>query len=127
MLVAGSGQKGRRAVAYTFERDARTPYSESYVIEDDGDAIGRVDLHFTQSGMVHATLCVPVEFDDDDLQELIGEIDERLVLSTDIYRDDFIVSVWAGRHAGIYTEELEDEEDEEDEGGEGNGRHPGGS
>jgi hypothetical protein len=122
MLVAGSGQKGRSAVAYTFERESRTPYSEAYVIEDDGDAVGRVDLHFTTSGMVHATLCVPIEFDDDDLQDLIGEIDERLVLSTDVYRDDFIVTVWAGRHAGVYSEEM-DEEDEE--GSEGNGRLPG--
>jgi hypothetical protein len=108
-------------VAYQFEREARTPYSESYVIEDDGEAVGRVDIHFTSSGAVHATLCVPVEFDDDDLQDLIGEIDERLVLTTDVYRDDFIVTVWAGRHAGVYSEEMDEDEDE----GNGNGRLPG--
>jgi hypothetical protein len=107
---------------YTFEREARTPYSESYTIEESGDAVGRVDLHFTPSSIVYATLCVPEDFDEDDIQDLIGEIDERLVLSTDAYRDDFVVTVWRGAQAGVFSEET-DEEDSEDEAG-GNGAHP---
>src|SRR4029078_3456848 len=91
---------------YTFERESRTPYSESYSIEESGEPVGRVDLHFTPSSMVHATLCVPEDFDDDDIQDLIGEIDERLVLSTDVYRDDFVVTVWRGAAAGVYSEET---------------------
>lgn len=109
---------------YTFERDARTPYSEAYAIEENGDPVGRVDLHFAPSGLVHATLCVPEDFDEDDVQDLIGDIDERLVLSTDAYRDDFVVTVWRGTAAGVYSEEsdLEEEEDDEDEAS--NGVHP---
>jgi len=107
---------------YQFERESRTPFSESYTVED-GDAVARVDIHFTASGIVCATLCVPVEFDEDDIQDLIGEIDERLVLTTDPYRDDFVVTVWRGAQAGVYSEEEEDEEEEdEDEGDGGNGR-----
>ena len=70
-------------------------------------------------------------FDEDDIQDLIGEIDERLVLSTDAYRDDFVVTVWRGVQAGVYSEEDDDEDDEvedgeEEEGGSaGNGRSPG--
>lgn len=100
---------------YQFERESRTPFSETYSVEADGDAIGRVDIHFTASSIVHATLCVPTDFDDDDIQNLIGEIDERLVLTTDVYRDDFVVTVWRGTQAGVYSEEDEDEDEEDDE------------
>jgi len=109
---------------YQFERESRTPYSEAYGIEADGDAVGRVDIHFTASSIVHATLCVPADFDDDDIQDLIGEIDERFVLTTDQYRDDFVVTVWRGVQAGVYSEEDEEEEegDEDEEEAPGNGR-----
>ncbi len=116
---------------YIFERESRTPYSESYSIEESGEPVARVDLHFTPSSIVYATLCVPEDLDDDDIQDLIGEIDERLVLSTDAYRDDFVVTVWRGTQAGVYSEEDDeaDEDDEVDEEGEdaeavGNGRTP---
>jgi hypothetical protein len=110
---------------YQFEREARTPFSESYAVEQDGDAIGRVDLHFTPSGVVHATLCVPEDFDEDDVQGLIGDIDERLVLTTDIYRDDFVVTVWRGAMGGVYSEDEDDDElDEEDSRGNGRARLP---
>ena len=108
---------------YTFERESRTPYSESYSVEESGEPVARVDLHFTPSSMVHATLCVPEDFDDDDIQDLIGDIDERLVLSTDPYRDDFVVTVWRGVAAGVYSEETDDDEEEEDAAN-GNGAHP---
>lgn len=103
---------------YQFERESRTPFSEAYTIEDQGDVIGRVDVHFTASGIVYATLCIPNELDDDDLQDLIAEVDERIVLTTDPYRDDFQVTVWRGANAGVYSEEIEDE-DEADDGGNG--------
>jgi hypothetical protein len=110
---------------YQFERDARTPYSEAYTIEDSGDAVGRVDIHFTLPGIVQATLCVPTDFDEDEIQDLIGEVDERLVLTTDPDRDDFVVTVWRGSQAGVYSEdEEEDEEDEDEEESGGNGRTP---
>ncbi|MEX2247672.1 MAG: hypothetical protein WEC75_13425 [Dehalococcoidia bacterium] len=108
---------------YTFEREARTPFSETFGIEDEGDVVGRVDLHYTASGLVHGTLCVPVDFDEDELQDLIAEIDERLVMSAEPHRDDFVVTVWRGASAGVYSEEDEDEEEDDDED-HGNGRHP---
>jgi hypothetical protein len=99
---------------YHFERESRTPYSESYTIEEDDRVIGRVDLHFS-AGVAYATLCVPESLTEDDVQDLIGEIDERLVMTADPYREDFIVTVWAGREAGIYSDEdFEREEAEED-------------
>lgn len=105
---------------YHFERECRTPYSESYVIDDGDRELGRVDLHYTPS-VAYATLCVPDGFSDDDVQDLITEIDERLVMSHDPYREDFVVTVWAGHEAGVYSEEEELEEEEEEEEVEGNG------
>jgi hypothetical protein len=104
---------------YQFERECRTPYSESYVIGSDGSDFGRVDIHYTADA-AYATLCVPDGLSEDDVQELIGEIDERLVMTSDPYRDDFIVTVWAGSETGVYSEE-EFEEEEEEEEVEGNG------
>lgn len=97
---------------YTFERESRTPYSEAYAIEESGDAIGRVDIHFTPSGVVHATLCVPQDFDENDIEDLVGEVDERLVLSAFPFRDDLTVTVWRGAHAGVYSEEDDDTEED---------------
>ena len=108
---------------YNFERESRTPYSECFVIEADGDDVGRVDLHFTPS-VTYGTLCVPESFTEDDVQGLIADIDERLVMTNDPYREDFVVTVWVGRQSGVYSEEdleeeEEDEEEEEMEGGNG--------
>ncbi len=103
---------------YNFERETRTPQSEAFVIEADGDEIGRVDLHYAGT-TAYATLCVPADFDDDSIEELIGEIDERLVMSWEPLRDDFIVTVWSGREGGVFSEtgddDDEDDEDEDDE------------
>ena len=99
---------------YHFEREARTPYSEVFIIENDGgEAAGRVDLHFTPS-VTYATLCIPDGLSEDDIQEMISQIDERLVMTTDPYREDFVVTVWSGRETGIYSDDdLDDEEDED--------------
>jgi hypothetical protein len=98
--------------AYTFERESRTPHSEAYIVKDAGREAGRLDLHFAASGMVHATLCVPLGVDDDGIEELIAEVDERLVLTTDPHREDFIVTVWRGAKAGVFSEEIEDDEED---------------
>jgi hypothetical protein len=109
---------------YHFERECRTAHSECYVIEADDNEVGRVDIHYATS-VAYATLCVPESLSEDDIQDLITEIDERLVMSNDPYREDFIVTVWAGRETGVYSEEETFEEDEEEEAeeeeAEGNG------
>ncbi len=101
--------------SYTFEREARTSYSECYTIEGEDGTVGRVDLHFT-SGPVHATLCLGEDLTEEEIQELINTIDERIVVSADPIREDFIVTVWVGRAGGVYSDLDEDEEDEEELG-----------
>jgi hypothetical protein len=96
---------------YYFERECRTPYSECYAIEVDGNEIGRVDIHFTAS-LAYATLCVGENLPEEETRDLIGEIDEKLVLTTDPFREDFVVTVWAGREAAVYSDEDFAEEEE---------------
>ena len=100
---------------YEFERECRTPHSEALIITADGNEIGRVDLHIG-SDLVHATICVPDTYSEDEIQELISEIDERLVMSAEPFREDFVATVWLGRQAGVYSEEFDEELEEEMEG-----------
>jgi hypothetical protein len=101
---------------FRFEREARTPHSEQWTIEDGGTAVGRLDVHFTSS-VAFATLAVDSKVDDLAVQDLIAEIDDRIVMTADPYREDFVVTVWRGEQIGVFAED-DDDEDEDDEDGE---------
>ena len=106
---------------YHFERECRTPHSESYIIELEDEEVGRVDIHYTPS-VAYATLCVAESLSEDDVRELISEIDERLVLTTDPFREDFVVTVWTGKETGVFSDEdFEGEDEDGDDDEEGNG------
>ena len=94
---------------YRFERECRTPYSETYlIVEEDEQITGRVDLHFT-STIVNATLCVGENMTAGEIRELIDIIDEEIVLSSDVSREDFIVTVYQGRETGVFSDEEFDD------------------
>ena len=97
---------------YRFERECRTPHSEAYVITMNDNRLGRVDIHFTPS-IVYATLCVGGNTTTEEIQDLIDIIDEELVMSADVARDDFIVTVYQGREVGVFSDEEFGEEEEE--------------
>lgn len=108
-----------------FERQFRTPHSEGYFIKSsNGDKVGRVDLHFA-SDVVYATLILEVETSEDDIFELIEQVDEDLVVTADVHRDDFLVTVYRGKDMGFYSDDYfgddEDEDEDEDEGGDEDG------
>jgi len=88
---------------FYFERDCRTPYSESYTILEDEHPVGRVELHFTPT-VVHSTLCVLESVTQEGIQELIETIDDELVDSLGISREEFIVHVYQGRETGVYSD-----------------------
>ena len=67
-----------------------------------------MDLHYTAT-LVHATLCVPESFTQDDIQELIETIDEELIDAVGIRRDECIVHVFQGREAGVFSDHDVDE------------------
>ena len=105
-------QRTGTATVIEFERESRTPYSESYTILEDGGIVGRIDIHY-QGANVHATLCTTADANESRIQALIEAADERLVMTADPYREDFIVSVWRGSPAGVFSDS--DDEDDEDE------------
>ena len=97
-----------------FERHFRTPYSEGYYIMQgsslqSNNRLGTVDIHFTTTA-VHGTLILERELEEADLTKLIEQIDEDLVLSADMPRDDFLVDVYVGKDVGFYSDDYFTEE-----------------
>lgn len=99
---------------YRFEREARTPYSEVFTIDDGEHSLGRVDIHYTSSA-TYATLAVHPALEEDGVQALIAAIDERIISTADPYREDFIVTVWRGEEFGVFADETDFEDDEDGE------------
>ncbi|HCV00056.1 MAG TPA: hypothetical protein DGL25_02545 [Dehalococcoidia bacterium] len=85
----------------SFDREVRTPHSESYTMLDNGEIVGRVDLHI-QGPNIHATLCTTPDASDDRIRDLIDAVDEQIAMTADPFREDFIVTVWKGVPAGVY-------------------------
>jgi hypothetical protein len=98
---------------YVFERQCRTPSSEIYRIVEDGQPVGRLDLHFA-SEVVHGSLIVETRLVEDDILALIEQIDEDLVLSAEVEREDFVITVHRGEEVGTYSDEDDFDEDEDD-------------
>jgi hypothetical protein len=94
-----------------FERECRTPHSESYTILEEGGIVGRIDLHY-QGENVYGTLCTTADAGEERIQELIDAADERLVMTANPYREDFIVTVWKGSPAGVYSDDDDDDDDD---------------
>ncbi|MCS7001645.1 MAG: hypothetical protein NZ518_02235 [Dehalococcoidia bacterium] len=99
---------------YRFERHCRTPNSEAYHIKGESGDLGRIDLHFGQN-VVYGALSVLEPVTDDQIFELIELIDEQLVLSADVTRDDFVVSVVRGRQIGVFSDDSFDSEDDDED------------
>lgn len=100
---------------YLFMRQFRTNSSEGYAILEGETRIGRVDLHFA-SEKVYATIVLERDMTEDEVAQVIEEIDNNLVVTASVKRDDLNVWVYQGREVGFYTDEESFEEGfEEDE------------
>lgn len=99
---------------YRFNREARTPYSEVYAIDDGENTLGRVDVHYTGSA-AHATLVVHAALGDEQVQDLLEAIDDRIVTTADPYREDLIVTVWRGEEMGVFADDDSEDEDGDDD------------
>jgi len=87
---------------FDYERECRTPNSECYTILDDDRNIGRIDIHFADS-IIHATLNVDESLTTEEIQDLIDVIDEELLDSVGIVRQEVIIHVHQGRDMGVYS------------------------
>ncbi|MBI4339515.1 MAG: hypothetical protein HY680_06135 [Chloroflexi bacterium] len=98
---------------YYFERECRTPYSEAYNIVENDAPVGRLDLHFTPD-LVHATLCVNESLTREMIEEVIEAIDDNLLDAVGISQEEFIVHVFQGRDAGLYSNDSFEEGEKEE-------------
>jgi hypothetical protein len=99
-----------------FDRICRTTRSEAYLISQGEEPIARIDLHFTHT-VVYGVLIVEKELEEQQITELIGRVDDDLVWTADLPRDDFVVSVYQGRELGMYSDpDLQEEEEASEEG-----------
>ena len=89
---------------FHYERESRTAHSECFVVENEAGSRARVDLHYAPP-IVYATLSVPEDWAEVDIQDVIADIDHHWVLSSDPLREDFIVTVWRGQEVGVYSQD----------------------
>lgn len=88
-----------------YHRQSRTPSSEQYLLIENEERLGHLDLHYGASE-VFATLVLDRELTEQETADLIEHIDEDLVLSSEVTRDDFLIRVFMGREVGLYSDEL---------------------
>ena len=87
---------------FYFERECRTAFSECYTILREEDALGRVDIHFADT-VVHATLSIAENLTTEEIQDLVDTIDEQLLDSVGVAREEVIVHVHQGRDLGVFS------------------------
>ena len=87
---------------FYFERECRTANSECYTVLREDNSEGRVDIHFADT-MVHATLNIGESLTNDEIQDLVDTIDEELIDSATIARQEVIVHVHQGRDLGVFS------------------------
>lgn len=88
-----------------YHRQSRTPSSEQYQLMDGEQRLGHLDLHFG-ANEVFGTLVLDQELSDEDASQLIEQIDEDLVLSGEVAREDFLIRVYVGREVALFSDEL---------------------
>lgn len=90
---------------FTYHRQVRTLTSESYEVREADHRLGRIDLHFAAQE-VYGTLVLERESDEGQILGIIESIDEDLVLSSEMPRQDFLVSVYHGHDSGFYNDDF---------------------
>src|SRR5438067_2313350 len=100
-----------------FERQYRTAHSEGYHVLAGEARLGHLDLHFSNVS-VYATLVLEATLPEEQVLDLIEKIDESLVLSAEVQRDDLLVTVFQGTQTGFYSDEFMEERNQRRAGAE---------
>jgi hypothetical protein len=100
---------------FRLTRLVRTRSSEIYLIWEENNRVGQLDLHYAQD-TIHATLILETDLSVTSEEELLTQIDEDIVSSylPSFERDDFLVTVFRGEEISSYTDSQSLEEDEEE-------------
>jgi hypothetical protein len=101
---------------FRLTRLVRTRSSEIYLIWEENNRVGQLDLHYAQD-TIHATLILESDLSVTSEEELLTQIDEDIVSSylPSFERDDFLVTVFRGEEISSYTDSQALGDDDEDE------------
>jgi hypothetical protein len=101
---------------FRFTRLVRTQASEIYLIWEEGNRVGQLDLHYANE-TVYATVILEADLSVTSEEELLAQIDDDIVVSylPRFDRTDFVVTVFRGEEISSYTDSgnLEPEDEEE--------------
>ena len=97
-------------------RVVRTESSEVFIIWQDQVRLGQVDLHYGWD-IVHATLILETDLDEDAQSELVELIDQDIVAShlPRFSREDFLVTVFRAEELEPFSDGPDPEELDEDD------------
>ena len=90
--------------ALRLEREVRTPYSEAYLVMEQGRQVGRVDIRFTPE-MVNVAVSVDESLTQETVQQIIDTVHEDLVDAVGINRGNFVVHIFQGRETGVLSDD----------------------
>lgn len=93
------------APALVFERQYRTPSSEGYRVHRDGAPLAQIELHYAHT-VVYCTLVLFSDLSEHEQFDVIEEIDDHLVLSAEVPREDLMVTVYRGEETGFYNDDM---------------------
>lgn len=79
-----------------YDRLYRTTSSEAFLLSMGEVALGRLELHYAQ-GVVFGLLLLEEELSGEVLRPLTSQIDDDLVWTAGVAREDFVLSIYVGR------------------------------
>ena len=91
--------------ALVFERQYRTPSSEGYRVHKNGEQLAQIELHYAHT-VVYCTLVLFQDLSEHEQFGVIEEIDNHLVHSAEVPREDLMVTVYRGEEAGFYNDDM---------------------
>jgi hypothetical protein len=99
---------------FRLTRLVRTNSSEIYLIWEEQNRIGQLDLHYAHD-TIHATLILEADLSVTSEEELLAQIDEDIVTSylPNFERNDFLVTVFRGEEISTYTDSGQLDDDDE--------------
>ena len=106
--TGGPGSPAGPGLKIVFERQYRTPQSEGYHVLVLDQRVAHLDVHYTQTN-VYATLVLEGPLEEAQILDLIERIDEHIVLSAEVPREDLLVTVYQGTRKGLYSDDFIEE------------------
>src|SRR5688572_7314885 len=100
---------------FRLTRLVRTTSSEIYLIWEENNRVGQLDLHYANE-TIHATLILEADLSVSSEEELLTQIDEDIVSSymPSFDRNDLLVTVFRGEEISSYTDAQSIDDDDEE-------------